>query len=111
IQMTLAVVLIAGASLLIRTLVNLANVDAGFARQGVVVAPIDFEELAPNADRLAIEQRLLEAVRRLPGVEFATIGAMTPLNGTEEGRPVSVPGSIAPTVEDQNMPPVLGAPT
>jgi predicted permease len=108
VQMALGVILIAGALLFLRTLLNLARVDAGFARTGVVAASIDFEDSPAVPDAAQFQRTLLERLRALPGMQQATLGSMTPLSGNENGRPVSVPGSKAAQGENRNMPPVLG---
>jgi predicted permease len=74
VEVALAVILVTGAGLLIRTVYNLANVDAGFNRSRLVTFRIVFpENTYPGGVRqLQVYQRLLDAVRAVPGVEAAT---------------------------------------
>ena len=73
-EVALAVILVLGAGLLIRTVYNLANVDAGFDKSRLVT----FSIMLPDSTypgpgpRVQAFQRLLDALRVVPGVEAAT---------------------------------------
>jgi predicted permease len=73
-EVALAVILVTGAGLLIRTVHNLANVDAGFSTSRLVTFTIVFPEATyPGGVRqVQVYQRLLDALRAVPGVEAAT---------------------------------------
>jgi len=73
-EIALAVILVTGAGLLIRTVYNLANVDAGFNKSRLVTFRIVFpENTYPGGVRqVQVYQRLLDALRAVPGVEAAT---------------------------------------
>jgi predicted permease len=73
-EVALAVILVTGAGLLIRTVYNLLNVDAGFNKARLVTFMIVFpENTYPRGERQAqVYQRLLDALRGVPGVEAAT---------------------------------------
>ena len=65
--------LVIGAGLLVRTVYNLTNVDAGFDRSHLVTFSITAPERAyPKSSRGQMYQRLLEALRAIPGVQSAT---------------------------------------
>ena len=73
-EVALAVMLVIGAGLLLRTVYNLASVDAGFDRSRLVtfamsVPPVTYPQ-APQ--RVQLFQRLLGRLRELPGVQGAT---------------------------------------
>lgn len=75
-QVALAVVLLTGSALLLRTFVALRSVDPGFEPAGVLVA--DFA-LSPPAypstpEILDVHDRLLGRVEALPGVQAAALG-------------------------------------
>jgi predicted permease len=77
-EVALSVVLVIGAGLLLRTVYNLMNVDAGFSRARLVT----FSMTLPGVNylpstRVPKFQRLLESIRAVPGVQSAT--AMTGL--------------------------------
>jgi putative ABC transport system permease protein len=106
-EVAIALVLLMGASLLIRSFHRLVEVDPGFRPQNVLTAWIQF----PNARYEKDEQksqffaRLLDSVRALPGVRSASADAFLPFAGIiaatgvqVEGRPVS-PVSQLPVVD------------
>lgn len=79
----LALTLTVGAGLLLRTFANLRGVEPGFAARNVLTY-----EMAPrgkNYDTVAklidFSRRVLERVRRLPGVETAALTNKLPLDG------------------------------
>jgi putative ABC transport system permease protein len=79
VEAALAIVLIVGATLLVRSFSRLVSVDAGYSPSSVLVAAV---ELPPDADAARMDRFLaqaLERVRHLPGVSAAGAGAMIPL--------------------------------
>jgi predicted permease len=100
-EMALALVLLAGAGLMIRSLVNLWNVDPGFDSQNVLTfrsaLPVA-TALTPDSVRAAWRQ-LEERLNAVPGVQSAalTVGA-TPMAGDEEF-PFWVDGRPKPATE------------
>lgn len=79
-QMAMAVVLLTGAGLLGRTLLMVSRADTGLDRSQQVVTmavPIGESTLDP-AGRLAVTDRILADVRRLPGVTAAGLGSALP---------------------------------
>ena len=73
-EVALAVILVLGAGLLIRTVSNLANVDAGFDKSRLVTFSINLPEQTYPGALLRVQtfERLLDALRAVPGVEAAT---------------------------------------
>ena len=89
IEVALAVVLVTGAGLLIRSFWNLTRTDPGFDVGGVLKAefqasPLKYPRGADAAPHFVSYNRftngLLERVRRLPGVESAALAANHPLD-------------------------------
>src|SRR5204862_5634770 len=73
-EVALAVMLVIGAGLLVRTVYNLTNVDAGFDRSRLVTFSMTLPPAhypRPSA-RAQVYQRLLDALRAVPGVQSAT---------------------------------------
>jgi len=71
-EIALAVVLLAGAGLMLKSFWRLSNVDRGFQQRGVLTGRIDpgnrsFEQV------VALYRQLLERVSSLPGVEHAGV--------------------------------------
>jgi putative ABC transport system permease protein len=83
-EVALAIILLAGAGLLIRSFARLRNVDPGFRTEDtstftVTLSPTKY----PRADQqLAFSRSLLERVRHLPGVQTAGITFGLPLSTT-----------------------------
>ena len=93
-EVAIAVVLLAGAGLLVASLAKLSAVDTGFEPDGVTV--LEFPRTPENytVEQLAgFEQRALERLRAQPGVVAAGATSMLPLRGqynfpmTVVGRP------------------------
>ena len=82
-QAALCVLLLAVASLFLRSLVSMRHLDPGFRADGVVDATLDLGLL--NADETSVRAmftRILELAPTLPGVEAATLAAIVPLGGS-----------------------------
>ena len=99
-EVALAVVLLADASLLIRSFAALAAVDLGFDPAHVVVSLVQLPEAryaTAEQSRASFDQ-LLEKVRAIPGVESAAVGTDQPLGSnwqtgvSFEGLPAFAPG-------------------
>jgi putative ABC transport system permease protein len=83
-EVALAVVLLAGAGLLVRSFAKLTAVDPGFEPANVVTG---FVQLPPSRyattdQKLVAFDALLEKVRSIPGVEKATIASDMPLGSS-----------------------------
>ena len=71
-EVALALVLVSGAALLLKSFVNLVNTDAGFTRGGVAVVQMFAWDRNPGPDRLrGFFAATLERIAALPGVEAA----------------------------------------
>jgi len=96
-QVALTFVVLAGAALLGRSLSRLQAVDPGFRPQNVLMLraappPAQFET---GLDQARYFERLVEAVRSVPGVEAAAVDASAPLAGVTLRFPYSVVGAPA----------------
>ncbi len=83
-QVALSLVLMVGACLFIRTLVNLNHIDAGFNKGNVLRLDIDSAVTGYNGDdpRLkAMFRQIEDRVDALPGVQAASFSAFTFLEG------------------------------
>jgi hypothetical protein len=101
-QIALSVVLLVGASLFLRTLRNLYSVDPGFRADHVALVSVELIESSytQQVPRIAAWDRMLAAVRRLPGVQSASLAAMTPLDGSGRRVGLSAPGYRPRSDED-----------
>ena len=91
-QVALSVVLLAGAGLLLRTLDNLARVDAGFVRDRILTFRLDAGELGYKVAQAGpLYDRVLESIRAVPGVVSAASLSHLLLFGAHNGTDVSSP--------------------
>src|SRR5262249_12847508 len=73
-QVALAVQLLAGAGLFIRTLHNLVTVDAGFTRQNVIQLRLDVDATGLKPSQWpALYEQTLRRVAAVPGVQSASL--------------------------------------
>jgi putative ABC transport system permease protein len=81
-QVALSLPLLLGAVLFIQSLHNLLAVDAGFNREGVLMAHINAARAGYSGDRLAsLYDQILERLETAPGVRAATLSTYPPLTG------------------------------
>jgi len=82
-QLALSLVLLAGAGLLTRSLVNRLATGAGFDVSGVVSAEVQLGSTSypTTEERAAFFEQLVDRVRALPGVERASAITFPPLGG------------------------------
>jgi putative ABC transport system permease protein len=104
-QMALAVVLLTGAGLLIRSFVHVLSLDPGFQSSDVVMAFINVPQsrYPGDVERNAFFDEALRRIRSLPGVQAAAVSDSVPLTGVNnqgsfaiEGRPDPAPGEDGP---------------
>lgn len=78
-QVTLSLVLLAGALLFVRSLTNLLTLNAGFQQDRILTAHLDMTNRRLSADRQRVFNRdLLERLRHTPGVDAAAIVDIEP---------------------------------
>jgi putative ABC transport system permease protein len=71
-ETALALSLLVGAGLLVRSFVTLLNVDPGFAQENVAAFQVfAYQDGETNQDRLQFFEETLERIRNLPGVSSA----------------------------------------
>ena len=79
-QVALSLVLMTGACLFLRTLVNLSRVDTGFNKDNVLRLDIDSEVTGYKGDKARMNllyERIEDRVKALPGVKAASFSAFT----------------------------------
>jgi putative ABC transport system permease protein len=83
VEVGLALVLLAGAGLLLRSFARLAEVDPGFVAEHVASLQVGLNgrKYGTNAQRIQFADALLERIRGLPGVDAAALSNLTPFNG------------------------------
>jgi putative ABC transport system permease protein len=97
VEVTLAMVLVAGAGLLVRSLVALQQTDLGIDPNHVLTASIAPPRGAYR-DEAAVRQlyvQLLEQARGIPGVQFAATTSVLPLSGMNTDMTFEIAGRAA----------------
>jgi predicted permease len=80
-EVALAVVLVAGAGLMVRTFVNLMNVDAGFERSRLVTFAVALPAATYPAfdQRVQLYSRVIDRFKAMPGIEgVAAVSGLPP---------------------------------
>src|SRR5579862_5379638 len=102
-EVALALVLLVGAGLMMKSLYRLLSVDSGFRSEHVLKLEMDLrtEQYDKDPAVIAFWQQTLDRVRALPGVESAAVGTAIPLTDdhdrtdiTVDGMPLPKPGSF-----------------
>ena len=94
-QACLSVVLMTGAGLLLRSVVNEQRVDPGFRTNNVLTLRADVPSAIRNRpDRERAFVMLTSALRALPGVERVATAMTVPLSGRVNGQAIAVPPEI-----------------
>ncbi|HKW56101.1 MAG TPA: ABC transporter permease [Candidatus Acidoferrum sp.] len=96
-QISLSLVLLAGAGLLLQSFVKLSSVDPGFDPRSLLTLRITLPRVkySQPSQYIAFFQQLLEQVRALRGVRAATIDNSFPLTGMTPGTDFDVAGQPA----------------
>jgi putative ABC transport system permease protein len=82
-EIALALVLLVGAGLMVRSLTRLMSISPGFDPSGLLTVEIDAtgRSLEADAARYQFFEEVLERVRRVPGVTEAALSSQLPLGG------------------------------
>jgi putative ABC transport system permease protein len=82
-EMSLSVILLVGATLLIRTVINLHRIDPGFDTANLYAVPFSLppSRYRDSTKKQAFAQELLERAKRLPGYEAVTVADNVPTRG------------------------------
>jgi putative ABC transport system permease protein len=99
VQVALSLVLLMGAGLFVRTFANLASLDLGFEKTGVLVVEMNGSTRRSNRPTSFDEVR--KAVSALPDVSGVATAMMTPVTGTALDMEVEVVGA-PPLPPDQD---------
>jgi predicted permease len=81
-EVALAFVLLVGATLLVRSFLNLSHVDRGFDPTGRVAVQVAFGATGDPIGRAVLADRIAEEVKQLPGVQAVTWSEGGPLTGS-----------------------------
>jgi predicted permease len=98
-QVAVSLVLMIGAGLLARTLINLRGFDPGFDRENVLLFSVD-PTVVGYKDVVPLYEQLLTRLRAVPGVQIASLSVHTPLSRSMSTTPVRIQGAAAGQAED-----------
>ncbi len=90
-EIALALVLLIGAGLMIRSFARLQSLQIGFSPDQVMTMRVELPKYKPEAE-VAFEQQLLSRLGALPGVEAATVASSTPLSNNSAGTVMRIKG-------------------
>jgi predicted permease len=85
-EVSLACVLLIGAGLMLRSLLNQLNLNPGFSKDNVLTATVALPHSTYLTDAAIVHfyQRLVREIRSMPGVESAGVGSDLPWTGYDE---------------------------
>ena len=93
-QVAMALVLLVGAGLLMKSLKRLESVDPGFEPNNVLTMQVNLprRKFDTDAKRIAFFKRAVEQLRAIPGVELAGATNYLPFAGPHSGTDVAIEG-------------------
>jgi predicted permease len=120
-QIALSTILVVGAALFLRTIVNLNSVDPGFRTDDLILFGISLPENYLAAQKATLNRQLEESLAGVPGVEGVTLADIPLLAGIMSNRTIHFEGLTdeyykgmdrSPYVDDvgQNFFQVMGIP-
>jgi putative ABC transport system permease protein len=94
-QVALSLVLLVGALLMVRSLVNLLTLDPGFRHDGVVVATLDIRRAnVPVENYRAVFDGIITRLKSIPGVDDVAEVAIAPMSGSAWNDRIVVDGKV-----------------
>lgn len=98
-EISLALILLVGAGLMMKSLYRLLQVDPGFRPDRVLsmAMVLRTQQYAKDPAVLNFWQQLLDRVRALPGVESAAVGSAIPLTDNHGRTDITIEGMALPT--------------
>ena len=91
-EVALALVLLIGAGLLLKSFSRLNEVDPGFRTEGVLTFQVNLAEGRSSLQKVSFIEQIVERLRALPGVRAAAATDSLPLTQFERITPVDVEG-------------------
>jgi predicted permease len=102
-QVALSMLLVAGAGLFARSLYNLKTLETGFSVGNLMTFHVDPALNGYDQERIKrFYDTLLQDVRRIPGVQSASIAQVAALTGSASSRTIQVQGYEPKTDENMN---------
>jgi predicted permease len=100
-QVALSVVLLMGATMLVRSLRNVQSIDVGLDRDHLVIVDVDVNSRGYKMNELyAFVRTVAERLSALPGIAAVTYSENGIFSGTDSGTSVEIPGFMAKAADD-----------
>ena len=98
-QVALALVLLVGAGLMMKSLYRLLSVDPGFRPDRVLTMEMSLRTTQYDKDPNVLNfwQQVVDRVRALPGVEAAAVGTLIPLTNEHSRTDITIEGRRCPS--------------
>jgi putative ABC transport system permease protein len=98
-EISLALILLIGAGLMMKSLYRLLQVDPGFRPDRVLTMGMDLRAQQYSQDPAVLNfwQQLIDRVSVLPGVQSAAVGTVIPLTDSHSRSDVTIEGMALPT--------------
>ena len=98
-QMALATTLVVGATLLVRSVINLHAIDSGFEARGLYSIGLSLPGRYDEAAKVGFYRQLVERTRALPGVEAVTLASGSPPSSHGMPGAIQIHGAEQPPAE------------
>ncbi|MGB8541014.1 MAG: ABC transporter permease [Candidatus Acidiferrales bacterium] len=97
-ETALALILLVGAGLMMKSMYRLLQVNPGFQSDRVLTMEMDLRtaQYSESPARINFWQQVLEKVRAIPGVEDAALGTGVPLTGSHSRSDITIEGLPVP---------------
>jgi predicted permease len=100
-QVALSLMLLVGAGLFIRSLINLKSADLGFQRENVLLFSVDPQLIGYRREQIgSLYRRMLERIGTVPGVQSVTLARQGLLSGGGTQGSIKIPGHTPPADEN-----------
>ncbi|MDB6036951.1 MAG: hypothetical protein JWM99_792 [Verrucomicrobiales bacterium] len=105
-EISLSLILLIGAGLMFKSLARVLSQKPGFDPEHLLVSNVDLPEarIPESKRRLFLFSDLLDRIRRLPGVESASLTSNLPLSGADIGGDIMIEDDIKPWTNEQPLP-------
>jgi predicted permease len=104
VQVAVSLILLVGAGLFARSLINLEKEDLGFNRDNVLLASVDTRLAGYKPNELsAVYRQLYDRLNALPNVQSATIASYSPMEGTSTNSTITIRGYTPGKDEDTTV--------
>ncbi|HKO98501.1 MAG TPA: ABC transporter permease [Pyrinomonadaceae bacterium] len=101
VQVAVSLILLVGAGLFARSLINMQQEDLGFNRDNVLLTSVDTRLAGYKPAELPdVYRRLYEELNALPNVRSATFATVSPMSGSDRSSNVTVRGYVPSPGED-----------